>query len=374
MSYIKACIYLDNSATSRYKPRAVIKAVERELKCSANAGRGGHKASIRAGMIIEECRERINAVTFDGYAVMTKSCTEALNTAIFGKSRFGKIITSVFEHNSVLRPLERLRSKGANVVHISSPSGVITPDILRAHLSADTSLVVLSEMSNVTGTVQPIDDLGALLYDKGIPFIVDAAQSLGHTTSSYKGVSMLAGAGHKGLHGPQGTGFLVCAKDYVPTPLIYGGTGTDSASLVQPSAPPEGLESGTLNAAGIAGLSEGIRWSVKHKESIVRRITELSAELIDGLKSIPQVKLYTDNLNGVVSFNIGDLSSSETADILDAEYGIAVRAGLHCAPLIHKWLGTLRRGAVRASIGVCNTSKDVEALLRAVSAIAARKG
>lgn len=374
MGYVKACIYLDNSATSRFKPRAVVKAVERELKCSANAGRGGHKASVRAGMMIEECRERIRAVTFDGYAVMTKSCTEALNTAIFGRNYFGKIITSVYEHNSVLRPLEKLRAKGANVVHISSPNGVISPDILKAHLSADTSLVVLSEMSNVTGTIQPIDELGALLNSKGIPFIVDAAQSLGHTSSAYTGVTMLAGAGHKGLHGPQGTGFLVFRQGAEPMPLIYGGTGTDSASLVQPSAPPEGLESGTLNSAGIAGLQEGIRWTLKHKESIVNKITELSSELTEGLKSIPSVKLYSDNANGVISFNVGDLTSSETADILDAEYGIAVRAGLHCAPLIHKWLGTLRRGAVRASIGVCNTSKDVEALLRAVGAIAARKG
>ncbi len=367
-----SCIYLDSSATSRYKPRAVIKRVEKELKNSANAGRGGHRAAMRALETIEECRERIESVTFPGNVIMTKSCTEAVNLAVFGARYGGEIITSVYEHNAVLRPLEKLKKSGVAVRYLTSPDGVITPDLLKRNLNKKVSLVALSEMSNVTGTVQPIDELGSLLADYGIPFLVDGAQSLGHTYSKYTGVTMIAGAGHKSLHGPQGTGFLCYRKEYKLSPILFGGTGTNSLSLIQPDEPPEGFEAGTLNTAGIGGLSEGIRWTEKRKADIVAHAEKLSAKLIDGLKSVGGVKIYSNNLNGVISFNIADMPSTAVADVLDSDFGIATRAGIHCAPLIHRWLGTLSQGAVRASIGCKNTLSDIDRLVLAVREIAVK--
>lgn len=366
-----SCIYLDASATSRFKPRSVIKRVEYELKNSANAGRGGHAFALKALKTIEECREMIESVTFSGAnTIMTKSCTEALNLAIFGLKPGKEIVTTVYEHNAVLRPLEKLKRSGVKVTYLSAPDGVITGGLLKKRLGKNVSLVVMSEMSNVTGTVQPVSELAKLLKEREIPFLVDGAQSLGHTYSDYTDVTMIAGAGHKGLHGPQGTGFLCYSKDLKLEPLIYGGTGTSSLSLVQPAEAPEGFEAGTLNTAGIGGLSEGIRFTLKHKEEIVRHINALSERLTDGLKNIPDVKIYTPNNNGVVSFNIGVIPSTETADLLDSVFGIATRAGIHCAPLIHRWLGTVSQGAVRASIDWKNTASDIDRLVYAVSEIA----
>lgn len=366
-----SCIYLDESATSRYKPYAVIRRVEKELKNSANAGRGGHKAALKALKTIEECRETVETVTFsDANVIMTKSCTEALNLALFGGKFGGEIVTTVYEHNAVLRPLEKIKRNGVKITYLSDRSGIISPDLLKKRLNKNVSLVVMSEMSNVTGTVQPIDDIGRMLYGEGIPFLVDGAQSLGRTNSDYEGVTMIAGAGHKGLHGPQGTGFLCYRKNFWLEPLIYGGTGTSSDSLVQPAEPPEGFEAGTLNTAGIGGLTEGIRFTVRHKDEIEKHISSLSERLIAGLKEISGVKLYTDNFNGVISFNVNAMPSGEVSDILDSRFDIATRAGIHCAPLIHRWLGTVVQGAVRASIGWKNTASDIDRLVYAVKEIA----
>ncbi len=370
MFNLNSCIYLDNSATSRYKPRKVIRAVEKELKRSANAGRGSHRESLRAGMIIEECRERVREITALPNVVFTKSCTEALNLAIFGLYRGGEIITSAYEHNSVLRPIERLKSKGAKVTYLYSKNDVIEPDILRQKITKNTSLVVLQEMSNVTGTVQPIESLGTLLKEYGIPFIVDGAQSLGHLKTDYRNVSALCAPGHKGLHAMQGTGFLSFQKGLDITPLIDGGTGTDSAILSQPKTIPEGYEAGTLNTPGIAGLKEGIDFTYKHFNEILKRVNRLSVILLEGLKRINGTKLYSSSPNGVISFNIRDIPSTDVADLLDKKYGICVRAGVHCAPLLHRKNGTLRQGAVRASIGFNNVESDIDALLEAVSTIA----
>ena len=373
MFFDKECIYLDESATSRFKPNCVIKRVEKELKNSANAGRGGHKAAIRALESIEECRDIVIRATFDCDVILTKSCTEALNIAILGGDYRGEVLTTVYEHNSVLRPLERLKRKGIRVKYISAPDGVVTPEILKTNLSSDTSLVCIQEMSNVTGKIQPIDALGNFLSNYGIPFLVDGAQSLGRTDCDYSGVSMLAGAGHKGLHGPQGTGFLCVRKGIRLTPLLCGGTGTFSAGLNQPADIPEGFEAGTQNAPGYAGLSEGIKWTLKNKRRINKKITLLSEKALSALKAIDGVTLYSDEPNGVISFNVGDLSSSEVADIFDKDYSIAVRSGIHCAPLIHKSMGTLKRGAVRASFGYGNKSSDIDVLVAAIKDILNRK-
>lgn len=372
MFYRKECIYLDAAATSRFKPKKVIRRISEELSHSANAGRGGHKASIHALECVEECRRRIAEVTGFENAILTKSCTEALNLALCGGEYTGEVLTDVFEHNSVLRPLERLKLKGVKVRYLSPADGVITTDLLKSNLTGKTSLVCIQEMSNVTGTIQPIDDLGNLLSSFGIPFLVDGAQSLGHTDCSYKGVTMLAGAGHKALHGMQGTGFLAVRNDVRLTPLIAGGTGTSSASLLQPKDIPEGFEAGTQNAAGFAGLAEGIVWTMKNKEKIRAATVRLSERLLKGLSAIEGVEVYSKSPNGVISFNVGEHSSSSVADTLDSEYSICVRAGLHCAPLMHKFLGTFNRGAVRASVDWGNTDSDIDALLKAVREIARR--
>lgn len=370
MFKFKSCIYLDNAATSRFKPRAVIRAVEKELKRPANPGRGGHKESINSARHVEDCREQIESITMNGNVVFTKSCTEAINLAIFGSYKGGEIITSLYEHNSVLRPLERLKKEGAQISYISTKSNLIYPEDLKRKITKKTSLVVLGEMSNVTGQIQPIEALGALLKEYGIPFCVDTAQSLGHLNTDYKDVTMLAAPGHKGLHGVQGTGFLVFKNDVTIKPILYGGTGTESANLSQPLTPPEGQEAGTLNTAGIRGLKEAVKWTKRHFESVNYNVKYLSEILLDELKKIDVIRLYSPRPNGVITFNIGDLSSTEVADILDAKYNICVRAGLHCAPLMHKRLGTLKQGAVRASLGYNNTEGDVYTLVKAVKEIA----
>ncbi len=370
MFNFNSCIYLDNASTSRFKPKRVVKAVEKELTRSANGGRGSHSESLRALMKVEECREEVCGLVGEKNVVFTKSCTEALNLAIFGNYVKGEVITTVMEHNSVLRPIEKLKERGARVKYLSTPNDIITPDILKKNITKDTTLVVLQEKSNLTGVTQDIAVLGALLKGYGIPFIVDTAQSIGHVKSNYKDVTMLCAPAHKGLHGMQGTGFLAFEKGVKLMPLICGGTGTDSHLLTQPTMPPEGYEAGTLGTPGIRGLREGIVYTKKHFERINKKIFNLSTALLDELRTLKSFELYSTSPNGVIAFNILNKSSTEVADMLDKKYNICVRAGLHCAPLYHKKLGTLKQGAVRVSFGYNNDYDDVEKLIIALKEIA----
>lgn len=357
--------YLDNAATSRFKPREVIRAVTRELRKSANAGRGGHAASIKSGMLLENCREEIRKLSNLPDVILTKNCTEALNLAIFGICTGGTVIASVFEHNSVLRPLYKLQKDNIIKLKLLNPLiGKINAKSVSEALTSDTRCVVLSEMSNVTGSVVPVAEIATVLGAKKIPFIVDGAQSLGHTITDYSGVTALCASGHKGLHGPQGTGFLAlnanCPK---LTPLLYGGTGTDSESVYQPTTMPEGYESGTQNAAGFAGLAEGIKWTEERKSELKARCEILSYTLISELRKIPAVHIYTTEAHGIVTFNHKKAASATLADEL-SKNKIYVRGGLHCAPLAHKALGTLNGGgALRVSFGACNTERDVKRLV-----------
>ncbi|MCL2631298.1 MAG: aminotransferase class V-fold PLP-dependent enzyme [Firmicutes bacterium] len=363
-------IYFDNSATSRYKPPAVISAVMRELKASANAGRSGHKSAIRSALLVEEARDSVKEITGNGNVIFTKNCTEALNLAIFGLKLKGEVITSVFEHNSVLRPLKMLEDNGdIKIRYIKPQTNTITLKEVVKLVAKDTKAIVLSEMSNVTGAVHEAEKISEFTNRNGITLVLDTAQSLGHIKTDYKNVNILASSGHKGLHAPQGTGFLYFKDGVKLNPLILGGTGTFGADLVQPSEAPEGYESGTLNTLGIAGLKEGIIWTLKNQEKIHKKTANLSALLIDGLKKINGIKLYSDNFNGVVSFNIANMPSTEVASIL-AEKNISVRSGIHCAPLAHRHINTLKQGAVRASVGWCNNEGNVEILLREVKKIA----
>jgi len=302
-------------------------------------------------------------------AVFTKNCTEALNLAVFGLHLKGEVLTTVFEHNSVLRPLKRLEAEGKIMLRIVRPAGaVVTAKDISPFLQKGVSLLAMAEQSNLTGARHDTEEISALAKSRGIPVLLDCAQSMGHTEADYKDADFISSSGHKGLHGPQGTGFLAY-RDHSLTPLLCGGTGTDSYNLFQPSAYPEGLESGTLNTLGIAGLAAGIRWTLAHKQKMQRKMEALSDRLIEGLKKMDGLRLLYGHGNGVVAFNIKNLPSGEVANILDTDYNIAVRSGLHCAPLAHRFFGTEKQGAVRASVGWGNTAEDIDNLLYAVDKI-----
>lgn len=375
-------IYFDNAATSRFKPKSVRKAVVKELKKSANPGRGAHRDAIRASMLVENARAYLLSAlgADDDYElVFTKNCTEALNLAIFGtvipKTH---VVTTALEHNSVLRPLFKLKDENVISLSVLNPDrfGKINPAHFERMLGNDTRLAVVTAQSNVTGMTTDLAAIGKICAGHNVTLLADGAQAVPLTKINVKemNISMLAAPGHKGLHGPQGTGFLIFKRNLNVRPLLLGGTGTDSDSVYMPKSPPESLEAGTLNAAGIAGLLEGAKWSFKHAEASRKHIEKLSEKIIYGLKKIPGVTLYTadDCFTGVVSFNVKGADSTEVGDILNEKYHVAVRAGLHCAPLVHNANGTLDVGAVRVGIGVDNTEKEADKLLSAVKSIAAK--
>lgn len=375
-------IYFDNAATSRFKPSGVKKAVCKELKKSANPGRGAHDDAISANMIVEKTRAYLLSAlgADDDYElVFTKNCTEALNLAIFGTVVKNKhVLTTALEHNSVLRPLFKLKEENVISLSVLNPDrfGKINPLHFERMLSDDTYLAVVTAQSNVTGQTTDLDAIGKICRKHGVTLLVDGAQAVPLMQINVKAanVSMLAVPGHKGLHGPQGTGFLIFRRDLGVRPLLFGGTGTDSDSVYMPKFPPENLEAGTLNTAGIAGLYEGAKWSFEHLEQSKNHVGKLTEKIIFGLKQIPGVVLYTasDSLSGVVSFNVKGTDSTKIGDVLNEKYHIAVRTGLHCAPLVHNANGTLDVGAVRIGIGVDNTEKEADKLLSAVRRIAAK--
>lgn len=360
-------IYFDNAATSFYKPFSVKKAVLHELNHCANPGRSGHSASLRAAMVVAECREEIQKRFFPGNVIFTKNCTEALNLAIFG-SASGSVVTTVFEHNSVLRPLKKLCDANHRELRIVSPEKDILTPLVRA-IKKDTKLVVITAMSNVTGCCFPIDEIAKEIKKRSDALIlVDMAQAAGHIRLKLTDVDMCAFAGHKGLLGPQGTGFLLCREGIDLSPLLYGGTGSHSLLLTQPNALPDGLEAGTLNTPGIAGLREGIKYAYERFDALEKHRKKVFDALRNGMKQIRGVRVLAAE-NGILTMNFLSLDCSEGADRLN-RYGICVRSGLHCAPFAHKYLGTLPYGAIRFSVGANNTVSDAEAALEAVEKIA----
>lgn len=367
-------IYLDNAATSKFKPKCMFDAMFSQLSDSANPGRGGHNDSLDCAIKINDTRSTLKALTGadDSYElVFTSGCTEALNLAILGflsENTGGNVVTTVLEHNSVLRPLNRLLQKKAideiRYASSSDPSANICAADIAALTDENTRLIAVNHTSNVIGATADIEEIGAFARSRNIPFLVDGAQSLGHKRIDVKkcNISMLACAGHKGLHGSQGTGFLIFSKDLKLHPIRFGGTGTASASLIQPEDAPEGLESGTMNTAGIIGLGAAAKWTYDNFEKINRHVAYLSSEALYGLSKIQGVKIYTKTLSGVISFNVKDIDSSEVADFLN-DNDIAVRSGLHCAPLAHAFLGTSEQGTVRMSIDYNNNSYHISRCL-----------
>ena len=380
-------IYFDNAATSWPKPDAVPRAMERFLKeHGANPGRSGHALSIQAGRVVYEARERAARLFGHGdpmSLVFTKNATEALNLALQGLLQPGDhVITSTMEHNSVLRPLRFLEGRGVAVTRVPcGGDGALDPGDVDKAITGKTKLVVLGHASNVVGTICPVAEIGRIARERDLLFCVDAAQSAGAipVDMAAMGIDLLAFTGHKSLYGPQGTGGL-CVGERAQgrlRPLMYGGTGSASDSDVHPAFLPDCFEAGTLNAVGLAGLAAGIAFVEERGiEAIRAHETALAARLLAGLGATPGVRLLGPRDAGrqtaVVSFNVDGWSCSEVAQAVEERAGICCRAGLHCAPLAHRQLGTFPDGAVRFGMGIFNTGTEVAAAIDAVRGLAVR--
>lgn len=364
-------IYLDNAATSYPKPPQVIRAMAGTLdKLGANPGRSGHRLSLYAGRVVQACREelaRLMSMEHPERVIFTRNCTEALNLAIRGMLCQGdEVLVSHGEHNAVMRLMDHLAASGQITVRVLPPDGmgILQPHVLQQYISPRTALVVVCHASNVTGVIQPVARLGAVCHENGVPFLVDAAQTAGVMDVSLGALhaDMVAMPGHKGLQGPHGTGVLALGEGMDPEPLLYGGTGSLSESTAQPDLLPDRYESGTLDLPGIAGLLAGVRFVRQHLAEIQEYEDALNQRLRRQLADIPGLTLlgHPDAPRvGITSFVSDAMDVGQIADGLDAA-GIAVRAGLHCAPSIHTWLGTLKSGAVRASVGIYNTEQEMD--------------
>lgn len=369
-------IYFDNAATSRFKPKSALDALKYDIMHSANSGRSGHDEAIEKSVKIENCRKFL-LETLGGEnthdLIFTKNCTEALNLAIFGMIKGGeRVVTSENEHNSVLRPLYYLASEGKIKLKIinACEDGKLDLNTLREY-TKQADVLVLGGACNVTGATLDLYEVGKIAKQYGAKLIVDGAQSIPYCDVNLDefNVSALACPGHKGLHGIQGTGFLATRKDLTLKPLLFGGTGTRSQELLPRLESPDSYEAGTQFSGGIAALEEGAKWTFENLNYIKKHINRLSKNLILFLKSI-DATIYTNETKcGVVAFNLKDADSTYIAEVLN-ENGIAVRAGLHCAPLVHKRLGTLTQGAVRVSVGCDNTDKDILAFAKVIEQIA----
>lgn len=355
-------IYLDNAATSRFKPKCVLDALIFDVTHSANSGRAGHDEAIDKSIRIQKCREYLLSVfgASDEYSlIFTKNCTEALNLAIFGIVKGGeRVLTGVNEHNSVLRPLYKLKQKGKISLEIvkTNPLGRIdVKDVEKLATNAD--ILVFGGACNVNGAICDIQSIADYCKNNGKILILDGAQSvpLIPLTLKSSGISMLACPGHKGLHGVQGTGFLIVRKDIKLSPLLYGGTGTFSSDVTPIVEMPDSFEAGTLFSGGIDALRQGAKWSFDNVDKNRKYIDRITKNILHGLHDIGATLYTRDTQTGVVCFNLANADSGYIADKLN-EYGICVRGGLHCAPLVHRKQGTSFQGAVRASVG-CETKE-----------------
>lgn len=381
-------IYLDNAATSWPKPESVYHEVGDFLRrAGANPGRGGHALARAASEMVESVRKDLAHffnITDASQFVFTANATEALNLAIKGVlAKGGHVVTSSMEHNAVARPLFALQAAGScqvSVVQADHEGMLKVDDVIKA-VGPETRLIVLTHASNVTGGLLPIEEVGEFARQRGITFLVDASQTVGERPLDLNKlpVDLVAFPGHKALLGPTGTGALYIRKGCELEPLLQGGTGTHSELLEQPSEVPYRYESGTLNTSGIAGLGAALRYiSEVGLEQISATIRELTRSFLEGCAQIPGLRILgpssAEMRVGVVSIVADFLNPDELGYILDQVYGIAVRAGLHCAPLAHKTLGTFPAGAVRFSFSHFNTAEDVEQALQALREIAEQAG
>jgi cysteine desulfurase family protein len=380
-------IYFDNAATSFPKPEEVFTAMKDYFfHVGGNTGRSAHKAALKASEIVFETREalaKLFNISDSSRIVFTKNATEALNFAIYGFLEKGdQVITTSLEHNSVMRPLRHLEKIGKIKLFIvpASDQGIIEPEDFEKILKRERiKLVVVNHASNVIGTIAPIKEIAKTAHRYGSVILIDAAQTAGviNIDVDEDEIDMLAFTGHKSLFGPQGTGGLFIREGIELEPLIRGGTGSNSEEEIQPNFLPDKLESGTLNTIGIAGLGAGIKYVLRKGISeIYQKEAELTECFIREVEKIEGVILYgpreTAKRVAVVSFNITGLSPSEVAYILDQEFGIACRPGLHCAPAAHQTIGTFPQGTVRFSFGYFNSLSDIETGIKALQKISRR--
>jgi len=364
-------VYLDNAATSWPKPEAVYRALDHFMReVGATPGRGGHRREEEAQHIADQARQVLarlfNAPDPQGVA-FTMNATQAINMALKGLLRPGDhVVTSSIEHNALWRPLKALEQRGVQVTAVPCASdGALDPADVEAALRPETRLAAMLHGSNVLGTILPIAEIGKVCRHRGVPFLVDAAQTAGAYPIDVEAmhIDLLAFAGHKGLYGPHGTGGLVVRPGVALETWVEGGSGVESASETMPEALPARLEAGTQNAAGIAGLLEGVRFVLEQSvERIRAHEMEIAALLIEGLREIPGVTvLGPDALTrrtAVVSVTVEGYAPDQLATVLDQAFDVATRGGLHCAPQAHRTAGTLECGALRFSPGYFTTADE----------------
>ncbi len=375
-------IYFDNAATGGRKPDCVLTAVSSALKVCANPGRSGHKLSLSCLGIVQECRNEVSNY-FDGYGfervAFTKNCTEALNLALFGTINKGDhVIASVMEHNSVLRPLKKLHDERKVEYELCPLAPFSENEPTRLDLSSlkkmikpQTKAVVITSCSNVNGATPSLYAIRKIL-PKSVLLIVDGAQGGGHIPIKMKsmGIDLLALAGHKGLFAMQGSGALLFSERVELPPILYGGTGTMSFSLDMPEFYPDNLEAGTLSFPAVYSLLEGVRYLAVNERQISAKIQELSAYFQVELSKLPGYKSYSQpNESGIIAFAHERMQSEYISSLLSSRYDIAVRGGLHCAPLMHQALGTQDNGLVRVSFSHFNSKAEIDELLRALREI-----
>ncbi len=383
----KERIYLDNAATSWPKPAAVYQATDyyqREL--GAPAGRSNYQQADQVQRTIDRARHqlaRLLGASAPERVVFTSGGTGSLNQAIHGCLRPGDhVVTTVAEHNSILRPLRYLESQGRiTVTRVGcGSSGEIDPAEVRQAITAQTRLVAMLHVSNVTGAVQPIDEVGQIAREANAFYLIDVAQSLGHIPIQVEAcqADLVAGSGHKGLMGPLGLGVLYVGERVQSelAPLVQGGTGTESELDEQPEQMPEKYESGNLNVVGIVGLAAALDHLEETGLSVVEQhLRDRTTELIQGFSEVSGLQLYgpADSARqvGVVSINVGSYDPQEVASILDQAYSIQTRAGLHCAPLMHRALESVAQGGtLRFSPGWFTTAEEIQIAVQAVAEIA----
>lgn len=378
---MKRMFYFDNAATSLHKPKQVIEAVTKAMETMGNSGRGAHSVSLEASGTIYDVRAKL--ADFLGaesprQIAFTANSTESLNIAIKGVLEPGDhVITTVLEHNSVLRPIYEMERKGVEVTIIPcDEKGDVHVDDFQRAIRKNTKAIVSTHGSNLTGNLVDIDRLGELAREEGLLFIVDGSQTVGAREIDVKKskVDILCFTGHKALMGPQGTGGLYVKEGLNVKPLLSGGSGVESFSKTHPTSMPTALEAGTLNGHGIAGLGAGVDFI---NDVGIKAIREKEKALMErfyrGVVAIPGIKVYgnfeASERCPIVSINLEDYDSAEVSDALYVDYGICTRAGAHCAPLMHEAMGTRDQGMVRFSFSYFNTTEEVDIALEALNSL-----
>jgi cysteine desulfurase family protein len=368
-------IYLDNGATSFHKPPEVYRAVETAMKTCANPGRGGYGAAMEASRRLFACREA--AAELFGcqpeQVVLTTNCTHGLNIAIRSVVKPGaRVVVTGFEHNAVMRPLYALGAK-ITVAGQKLFDRQDTLDAFARALEKGQDAAVVTHVSNVFGYILPVEEMAGMCRKRGIPFIIDAAQSAGSLPLAFEklGADFIAMPGHKGLLGPQGTGLLLCGNK--AEPLLFGGTGSASRSPEMPEELPERLEAGTMNVPGFAGLTEGLRYLKRTgMDAVFAREHWQLVRCVEGLKKLGFRVFSGPDQAATVSF-LPDMDCEEAADLLGKQ-GVALRAGLHCAPLAHESAGTVETGTLRVSFGYDASDRETAAFLSAASKLPRKRG